>query len=671
MELFRDGKLNPAVFEADIRHGTHELNDVLAAALHTQSSTVESTHFLIALGKINGGVTQRSLNRLGLTVANWESGLARLTEKAADALPPSHLMRDALHPSAQEMLRLVESQCASAVGEISESTLLLCALRALPPPVVNSLKSAKIDRDEWCRELEKSLQPVEPIFPFSEDACQSLNMKAFTGAARKVLTLLKTEAESLGYSLMDPRHLCLALVERGKGVTQYAMFHQGIVPRRVQEAITISLRSAARRTPTSLSLDYGHLQPLLQRMLSIAGELAGRDHADRISEPHLLRGFLAVDSAARRVLEDEKVSINGLREIAETYDVTDEDEEDDVMADIQTVRDRLMRRLVGQDEAIEQILPYVELMRFGFTSPGRPIGTFLFCGQSGSGKTEMAKELARAIYGSEENLVFLEMAQFNSPESMNIFVGAPPGYIGYGEGKLTNGLRDKPRSVVLFDEVEKAHPKVLHALLRFLDEGKIDDPAGPVRDGSQCILILTSNVGAEGLSKLRIQLEKDPNRQAKIRKALRDEFKALEFRVEFLNRIEELILFRTLSEDDYTEIVRRLLQRDLDRLAKDHRIHVTDYRGVPEAIGQYCKAISEGARQAQRLVRKVVITPAIGFVVKNSLTPPVNLKVEAVRLALDAECEPSGVVRPGPPKAVEHVLPTNEQAKTRMHNVRK
>src|SRR5207248_9239326 len=122
-------------------------------------------------------------------------------------------------------------------------------------------------------------------------------------------------------------------------------------------------------------------------------------------------------------------------------------------------------------------------------------------------KTELAKTLAHAVYGSPENLIFLEMGQFNAPESMNIFVGAPPAYVGYGEGKLTNGLRDKPRAVVLFDEVEKAHARVLDALLRFLDEGRIDDPAGPVRDGSQCLVILTSNVGAQQLSELGKQVD--------------------------------------------------------------------------------------------------------------------------------------------------------------------
>jgi ATP-dependent Clp protease ATP-binding subunit ClpA len=246
---------------------------------------------------------------------------------------------------------------------------------------------------------------------------------------------------------------------------------------------------------------------------------------------------------------------------------------------------------------------------------------FLFCGQSGSGKTEMAKSLARVVYGSEDNLIFLEMGQFNTRESMNIFVGAPPGYIGYGEGKLTNGLRDRPRSVVLFDEVEKADNLVLDALLRFLDEGKIDDPAGPVRDGSQCLIILTSNVSAEKLSELWDKYAADPSAPTAIRSDLREEFKRSKFRVEFLNRVDELILFRTLTKNNYIEIVKKLLSRDLERLRQEHKIEVITDVDLADAIGVYCFTANEGARAAQRLTQSMVITRK----------PPLRLRVKRER----------------------------------------
>lgn len=120
---------------------------------------------------------------------------------------------------------------------------------------------------------------------------------------------------------------------------------------------------------------------------------------------------------------------------------------------------------------------------------------FSLLGPTGTGKTQLGKELARYVYGSEDEMLFFEMGTFNTKESMNNFIGSPPGYVGYGEGKLTNGLRDHPECVVLFDEIEKADISVFDALLRFADEGKISDPAGPVRDGRRCIIVLTSNAG--------------------------------------------------------------------------------------------------------------------------------------------------------------------------------
>jgi ATP-dependent Clp protease ATP-binding subunit ClpC len=464
-----------------------------------------------------------------------------------------------------------------------------------------------------------------------------LNFEVFSPSGRKVLDLMRSEAEAMGYDVCDPRHLLLGLVLREGGATQYGLHHQGILPKKVQEAVTLSLLARAKRSRSSIVLDQVHIQPIARQILEASADVTSRAHLKQIAEPHLLRGFLAVDSLARRILEDEGVKLHPLLEIAENYDVGEEVEDQDTIADVESVRQSLKNRLVGQDDAVERILPYIQRMRFGFSVPGKPIGVFLFCGQSGSGKTEMAKELARSVYGSEENLIFLEMGQFNSPESMNIFVGAPPGYIGYGEGKLTNGLRDKPRSVVLFDEVEKAHARVLDALLRFLDEGKIDDPAGPVRDGSECILILTSNVGAEQLSQLWKEVENNPNWRTEIRKRLREEFKKHNFRIEFLNRVDELILFRTLTSDDYAEIARRQLKRHLSRLEKEKQIKIDVDGAVLEAIGKYCENINEGARPVLRLVNGAIISKSVDYVLMNHLPLPAQVKVILGGLGMDDE----------------------------------
>ena len=643
MNLFVGDKLNVEVFDSDVRRATHDLRDLLVVTVQTQSALVESTHLLMIVTQVPNGATQKGLTQLGLTSEQWQTGLADCARKTPGGLPPPHLIRDTLHASALATLQAAEELCARlALPRISEPALLHAALRNATPAVRELCVSADIDLAGWCAKLEQQLSPVKSLTVFNADGTGRL--ESFSPSGKQVLRLLRRETESLGYQLADPRHLLLALLEHENGVTQYGVYHQGLRPRKLEEIVMLNLRSKAKRERSHVALARDSFQPLLRNILLQAGELAAREHAAAITEAHLLRAFLATESAARTLLEDEKVRLAELSAIVESYDPGEEVEADSHVADIQTVRERLQARLVGQDGAIERILPYIQRMRFGFTTPGRPVGVFLFCGQSGSGKTEMAKELARAVYGSEQNLIFLEMGQFNAPESMNIFVGAPPGYIGYGEGKLTNGLRDKPRAVVLFDEIEKAHAKVLDALLRFLDEGRIDDPAGPVRDGSQCMVILTSNVGADELSQLWAQLKNDPNWRTTIRKKLREAFKKYNFRTEFLNRVDELILFRTLTLLDYAEIAARLLKRDLERLHKERQIEVLADDSVCQEIGSYCAAVSEGARAVQRLTQSTVITPVIDFVLRNSCAPPVRLKVKAARPTEDADCEPVGAV---------------------------
>jgi ATP-dependent Clp protease ATP-binding subunit ClpC len=237
----------------------------------------------------------------------------------------------------------------------------------------------------------------------------------------------------------------------------------------------------------------------------------------------------------------------------------------------------------------------------------------------------------------------LEMGQFQTKESMSIFVGAPPGYVGYGEGKLTNGLRDKPRSVVLFDEIEKAHPQVFHALLRFIDEGQIDDPAGPIRDGAECIIVLTSNVGTGGLEQLLADGGYKKNKweiRRRLKQALLNrpaDAKAdspmaepFRFRPEFLNRIDEIILFRTLDVEDMTEIARRHLLQCQQRLREEKRIDL-EYSPTLDAaallIGRFCQGLDEGARATLRVVYQAVLDPVIDFVTEQGCAFPVSLVV--------------------------------------------
>lgn len=645
MVVFANGKLEPRGFDGSLLGRTRELRDVLAAAARTQSPSVESTHFLIALADIPNGATASWLARQGLTADQWKSGLSACAIQDPDSLPPTQLEKDSFHESALSMLASSEKHATEFhQPRVTEAVLLLSALENLTPDAIELFDATGIDVDNWCSQIVDSLKVVVPPKLFADNEAGPIRLEAFTSSGRTVLSLMKDEAESLGYGTLDSRHLLQALLIFEAGATRYGLHLQTVPPKRLREAVTLSLRSRSRSTRSEVPLDRGHLQALLRRALVLAGEFAARKGCEAIAEQHLLWGFLQTESAARRILEDQEVDVARLIRTAETHAAEEkEGPEECSIASIDVVRDRLKERLVGQDDAIGRILPYIQRMRFGFSLPGRPEGVFLFCGPSGSGKTEMAKELARAVYGSEENMLFLEMGQFNARESMNIFVGAPPGYVGYGEGKLTNGLRDKPNAVVLFDEVEKAHPLVLDALLRFLDEGKIGDPAGPERDGTGTIVVLTSNLGAKELAALWQQIESNPNWRPIVRRKLRGLFEASNFRVEFLNRVDELILFRTLSAGDYAEIARRFLKDLLTKLRTDCQIDV-QVDGVYEEIGSYCRQINEGARTAHRITLAMVITPVIDFVLRNNVARPVTVKVTA-ECATDAkDAEPIGRV---------------------------
>jgi ATP-dependent Clp protease ATP-binding subunit ClpA len=256
-------------------------------------------------------------------------------------------------------------------------------------------------------------------------------------------------------------------------------------------------------------------------------------------------------------------------------------------------------------------------LRFGLPRDGRPAAVFLFLGPTGTGKTQLSKELARYVYGNEDMMIFLEMGQFQSKESMNMFIGAPPGYVGYGDGKLTNGLGEKPECVVLFDEIEKAEIQVFDALLRFADEGMISDPAGPIRDGRKCIIVMTTNAGQTWL---RGHLQANPNARddpqglsEQLFQEAMKEMQAKGFRPEFLGRVDERISFLPFTLKVCRQIVDSVLNKEIEKIRKLKGvvIEVTDDARQFMAGKAFERSLDEGARGAPRAVNEFIVTPVI------------------------------------------------------------
>jgi ATP-dependent Clp protease ATP-binding subunit ClpB len=221
------------------------------------------------------------------------------------------------------------------------------------------------------------------------------------------------------------------------------------------------------------------------------------------------------------------------------------------------MEERLHRRVVGQDEALQAVANAVRRSRAGLQDTHRPIGTFIFLGPTGVGKTELARALAEFMFDSEEAMVRIDMSEYQERHTVSRLIGAPPGYVGYDEGgQLTEAVRRRPYAVVLFDEIEKAHPEVFNTLLQLLDEGRLTDGHGRTVDFTNAVVIMTSNVGSHFI--------KDLGAEAAQEKVMAELDRS--FRPEFLNRIDEIILFHALTQEDLVQIVDIQLLRLKGRL---------------------------------------------------------------------------------------------------------
>ncbi len=273
------------------------------------------------------------------------------------------------------------------------------------------------------------------------------------------------------------------------------------------------------------------------------------------------------------------------------------------------MEDRLHERIIGQDEAIKAVSDAIRRARSGLKDPNRPIGSFIFIGPSGVGKTELAKALAEFLFDDEDAMVRLDMSEYREQHTASRLFGAPPGYVGYEEGgQLTEAVRRRPYRVVLFDEIEKAHPEVWNALLQILDDGRLTDGQGRVVDFKNTVLIMTSNLGTEFVRKggaLGFLTEEDDSpeikdSQEKIEKALKDAF-----RPEFLNRIDDIITFAPLSRDDVAEIVDLQVKDILSRLS-EYGIQLVFDDSARTWLAEQGYDPLFGARPLQRALQKYV-----------------------------------------------------------------
>ena len=288
--------------------------------------------------------------------------------------------------------------------------------------------------------------------------------------------------------------------------------------------------------------------------------------------------------------------------------------------------DELHKRVIGQNEAVEKVSDAIIRSKAGIKDPSKPIGSFLFMGPTGVGKTELAKTLAESLFDDENNIVRIDMSEYMEKYSVSRLIGAPPGYVGYEEGgQLTEAVRRKPYSVVLFDEIEKAHPDVFNILLQVLDDGRITDSKGKTVDFKNTIIILTSNLGSEYLLN---GIDADGEISSKARDEV-DKLLKASFRPEFLNRLDEIILFKPLQKADISKIV-GLLVDDINRRIADRNMKLE----LTDAARDYCIDNGYdpqfGARPLKRFMQKNIETLAAKAMLENRIIEGDTMVIDCV-----------------------------------------
>jgi ATP-dependent Clp protease ATP-binding subunit ClpC len=281
-------------------------------------------------------------------------------------------------------------------------------------------------------------------------------------------------------------------------------------------------------------------------------------------------------------------------------------------AKLLNMEETLHQRLIGQDEAVKAVSRAIRRARVGLKNPNRPIASFIFSGPTGVGKTELTKSLAAYFFGSEEAMIRLDMSEFMERHTVSKLIGSPPGYVGFNEGgQLTEAVRRRPYTVVLFDEIEKAHPDVFNLLLQLLEDGRLTDSKGRTVDFKNTLIIMTSNIGSKVIEKggggLGFEFsgaDAEETNYNRIRSLVNEELKQY-FRPEFLNRLDEIIVFRQLSRDEVKEIAEIMLKEVFGRM-EEKGIHLSVTDGFKERLVEEGYNPSYGARPLRRAVMRLL-----------------------------------------------------------------
>ena len=419
-----------------------------------------------------------------------------------------------------------------------------------------------------------------------------------------------------------PEHLFYALLDGEDGLVNNLFRKMGKNPDALLAETDTLIRKLPAVSGSGREPDKVYISPLTDKILTAAEKLAQAQQNSERKHTTLLRDTVTEEEIAKVVSRWTGIPLSKLME----------GEREKILH----LDDVLHKRVIGQDEAVTKVSEAIMRSRAGIADPNRPIGSFMFLGPTGVGKTELAKALAECLFDDEHNLIRIDMSEYMEKFSVSRLVGAPPGYVGYEEGgQLTEAVRRKPYSVVLFDEIEKAHPDVFNILLQVLDDGRITDSQGRTVDFKNTILILTSNLGSSYI------LEGIDEKTGEIKEDARFEVERLlktSFRPEFLNRLDEIIFYKPLTKENITGIIDILISSLSKRLAeKQLKLSVTDR--AKDFIIEHGYDPVYGARPLKRYIQSKVETLLARVMLSGELKPNSTLITDAENGELSVRVE--------------------------------
>lgn len=386
---------------------------------------------------------------------------------------------------------------------------------------------------------------------------------------------------------------------------------------RYEEHHQVVITFSAIESAVSLSVKYLPDRRLPDKALDVLDEACSRVKVDALSfygkvdELKTKITQVTEEVVARVVAEWSGRPVEGLKEEQQR---------------LLQIEKELKNRVIGQDEAVEKVSQAIKMARAGLKDPRRPLGVFLFVGPTGVGKTELAKALAEFLFGSEDEIIRLDMSEYMEKHSVAKLIGAPPGYVGYEEeGQLTGKLRKRPYSVVLLDEVEKAHPEVLDLFLQLFDEGRITDNKGRTVDARYAVFIMTSNIGGREIGHQALGFGREEEAK-KAEKKISDDLRKF-FKPEFLNRIDKIVVFKKLEESEIIKITAKMMGKLKERLSK-RGIHLDVEEDVLSFLAKLGFDSAYGARHLARVIEELVAMPLAEKILKCEIKKGERVKIK-------------------------------------------